>query len=279
MEEGQSYTRQELMALLQVSKNQFEKHNKVVMNYLDTLCEYTIELDPNDRRKRIFTIQKMKRPFEPYKQKTKRKQELKEKVYTKCIKQVLHQDNVQTGSSITREAVKEPEVQEFNYSFNTIANDIRSELRNEYGTYFEASPNEKKRIGYVSDRRWCKLDKPHNKYIPLDAKELEDLKNIFKKIRENTLISELDDMGSITAEGRTKKSDSAMVCRLQTDFFRVISVFKKKYKMWPVMANVYTDGLEIPQEVLDRYKEYEEEQRLNNLINFEDDTPAGEFVL
>ena len=271
MIEGKSYTKEELIDAIQVTKKFFQSHNKAIIEYLDYICEYTITLDPKDRRRKIYNIIKLKRPFEPYKNARTIKKEKKQSLYAEQIKKILKEDSTQTGSNIARIITKNSQDQvENGDAAETLVRYVRSELKEGYGTYFKSSSNKIKRVGYVADRCWCKLDKINNKYIRLSETELENLRELFKSVKRERMLLEFDDLGSAISEGEIGNFERQYLLSSRNAYFSAITKFKEKYHMWPVMANVYMVGKEIPQEVLDRYSEYEEKQRQLNTLDFKD---------
>lgn len=259
MQVGDSYTREQLIEKLQITKSLFNTHNKDVMDYLGSICEYEIKQDPKDGRKKNYYIKKILKPFAPYQNKRKRQKEKNQKYYIKIIKNYLpaKKQKYETASRIAREEYSDQK--NIDISLETYTKNIRQQIKEQYGTYYKKAENEEKRVGYVKERHWCLLDKENNTYSLMS----DEQKNYLRMSFQDAAIpgqKEIDDWGSY-ASGDISSEDYDRLLKesRQKKFKQVLYIFFNKYGCWPVMTNEYEDGKQIPQEVLDRYANFEKE--------------------
>lgn len=261
MNEDQKYTKEQLIQVLQITTSFFNSHYKAILSYLDDICEYTIELDKNDKRKKIYYIHKILKPFAPYQNNRAKKKNIKEQLYQKILTEHYptnnKEDKYQTGANVARKTQDLVD-----YAPSTHAKYISTYVRQAYGTYFKQAPDDT-RLGYVSDRQWCLLDKDHNKYIPMNQEQLNYLIILFGEYSALTK-EEIDDCGSYMA-GDISTQAYHKLCQYTKNkkYLDLLTKFCDKFGYYPVMANEYSAGKEIPEVVLKRFERYENIQNLN----------------
>lgn len=233
---GKTYSTQELVKALGISKSVFS-HKKD--EYLDSLSQaYEYEITYKGRAT-FYTITKQICDFQKPERKNAR--EKNDAVIHKFISEVVEEDNLQTAANIGRRAFEsfgdtKTEVAELGLKESTTQEYIRIRMREMFGTKIRQGGTD----GYMMEKVWCKLNKDYNYYEELSDEIIADYYKILSDIKSEIRKEDVEAFEDYKNGLITREEYKEFLCDFNCNLFaEAKKMFSAKYGFYPIKVPRY----------------------------------------
>lgn len=226
------YTRDELIATLDISKTTFTRSKDEIENEFQKYWNYKVL----SLRPRIYQVFDMIQPYVPI----DRKKIIREEAH-----KIIQKQPINTGTNVSRIlAENNKKIQKFNYASSTLKLYTSKEVTSMYGRYKEQIPSfeeiQEGRVGYIDRYYWSRLDAQNNTYIPLTDEQINYFYESLKLDDTSKAQAEYITMyrqKEISKEEYTEK----MIGIAEVHYDLGIKIFKEKYGFVPILAKHYVE--------------------------------------
>lgn len=159
LEIGKTYTTEELIKVLEVSKSTWDHKRKEYLDNLALYYEYEVEDNGVGHTITYHITKKLGEYVSPLRINNKKRWE---QAYTDAILDVIKEQPLQTATNLARIIKNDPRVQQYNHADDTIKGYVGTVLNKMYGTELNTGGTH----GYIKQFVTATLDFKNNIYIP-----------------------------------------------------------------------------------------------------------------